>query len=136
MSKTTIIEATAVEDLSVRIIKIPAGHQDLGLTFDESPPKIVRLDPSSIFEGQAELGWYAHVLRMPELEIVNIRDSKHLMDLLQANVSQLRELWLSPNPIYVDVSLGSTHTGALYKHELPAIPDLGVFLVSYRTQNV
>jgi hypothetical protein len=130
MSKTTTVEAIAVEDLSVRIVKIPAGHQDLGLTFDGSPPKIVKVDPSCMFEGQAELGWYAHVLRMPQLEVVNIRDSKHLMDLLQANVSQFRELWLSPNPFYVDASLGSTHTGALYKHELPAIPDLGFLLVS------
>jgi hypothetical protein len=133
MSKETTLEAIAVKDLSVRIVNIPAGHKDLGLDFDASPPRIVRVDPSCIFEGQAEVGWYAHVLRMPQLEIVNIRDSKHLMDLLQANVSQPRELWLTPGPTYVDLSLGSSHTGALYKHELPANLGLGFSLVSFNT---
>jgi hypothetical protein len=134
MSKTTTVEAVEVKDLTVRIVEIPVSLQDLGVEFDGSPPKIVRVNQSSIFEGQADVGWYVHVLRMPQLEIVNIRDSKHLMDLLHANVSQPRELWLSQSPTYVDLSLGSSHTGALYKHELPAIPKLGFFLVSFITR--
>jgi hypothetical protein len=122
--------AVAVEDSSVRVLKFPAGHEDLGMEFAGSPPKIVRVDPSCIFEGKAEVGLYVHVLRLPELEIVNIRDSDHLIKLLQSNVSQPRELWLSPSQAYVDASLGSSHTGALYKHTLPAIENLGFLLVS------
>lgn len=134
MSKTsTPLEAVAVaveDSSSIRILQIPAGHADLGMEFAGSPPQVVRIDPSCIFEGRAEIGLYVHVLRLPELEIVNIRDSQHLMQLLQANVALVRELWLSPSPSYADASLGSTHTGALYKHTLPVTEDLGVLLVS------
>ncbi|KAG7374184.1 hypothetical protein IV203_013279 [Nitzschia inconspicua] len=136
MSKTsTPLEAVAVaveNSSSVKhILHIPPGQADLGIEFAESPPKIVRVDPSCIFEGKAEVGLYVHVLRLPELEIVNLRDSQHLVNLLQANVSLPRELWLSENPSYVDTSLGSTHTGALYKHVLPATENLGVLLVAF-----
>jgi hypothetical protein len=127
-------EAVAVLDSSIRIVHIPPGHQQLGLEFTESPPRITKVDPKSPLEGNAEVGLYVHALILPELEIVNINDSDHLTALLAANVALTRQLWLSPSQSYVDVSLGSTHKGALYKHHLPASPNLGFVLVSWGSE--
>ena len=123
--------AVAVADDSFRIVNIPIGLQDLGIEFTGSPPVITNVDFKSPLEGQAEVGLYVHVLVLPELEIVNVNDSNHLLNLLNANISQPRQLYLSVDKEYVDASLGSAHHGALYKHKLPATPNLGVSLTAF-----
>jgi hypothetical protein len=129
MSKDS--QVVAVLDPSVRIVKIPVGRKNLGLDFADSPPRVTKVDPTSPLEGQVDVGLYVHALILPELEVINIRNAKHLMDFLDANIAQERELWLSPSQNYVDTSLGSRHTDALYKHKLPATPYLGLTMVSF-----
>jgi hypothetical protein len=62
---------------------------------------------------------------MPEIEIINLTDPSHLTQLLQLNVANPRHLLVSHNSHFIDHAIGSSTTGALYKHPLPAAKDLG-----------
>mmetsp|Transcript_30313 Transcript_30313/g.50361 ORF Transcript_30313/g.50361 Transcript_30313/m.50361 type:complete len:215 (-) Transcript_30313:451-1095(-) len=115
----------------VRSVIIPGGTEDSGMTFVGTPPVITYVDPDCAVKGEPEIGLYVHSLVLPQVEIVNIRDASHLVDLMNANIPRRRELILSPSQQYEDQSLNSTHKGALYKHVLPATSDLGLKLTGF-----
>ena len=116
-------KASSSDDL--HCIAVPVGCKDLGFQVSGSPPRISHVNFDSPLRDQLMGGHYVHGLLLPGLEIVNLMDSNHLMQLLHANVPNPRHLLVSHNQFFVDPSMGKTARGALYKHQLLPQKDLG-----------
>jgi hypothetical protein len=124
------------------VVTLPVGLHDLGVEFADGksssssqPPTVSVVDVKSPLADLLRVGLYVHGIRLPNVEIIRLADSKHLRDLIQSNVATSRQLLLSPYPHYVDESLGSStpshYRGAIYKHVLPASQHLGFTLRAF-----
>jgi hypothetical protein len=131
-----IVEAVPVSSTNastgsngISVVDLPIGPSDLGFQVQGSPPQVsvINNKDSPVF-GQISVGCYIHGIIMPYIEIANLLDPVHLMQLIQANAKNPRRLMVSSSPFYVDASIGNTTSvvrGALYKHQLPASSSLG-----------
>lgn len=116
------------------VVTLPLGCHDVGVEFAGTPPTVSNVHPKSPLVDQVQVGLYVHGICLPGVEIINIANPQQVRDLIQSNVSSLRQLMLSYSPFYVDRSLGpsrSSYNGPLYKHTLPATPSLGFSLVGF-----
>jgi hypothetical protein len=135
VTMTDAAAAIAIPD-SLWRVTIPAGVQDIGVEFDGSPPRIVNIDPKSPlreqFHHSANVPYDLHMLQLPNVEVINFITPTHLKNLIASNVGSERYLFISSTPQYVDASIGKVTfeknqtAGAIYKHALPTISDLGV----------
>lgn len=122
------VSSTNASDSGICFVDLPIGPADLGFQVQGSPPQISIVDKNSPIFGQVEVGHYIHGIEMPNIEIVNLTDPVHSIQLIQANAANPRRLMVSSSPFYVDASIGNSNAvlrGALYKHQLPASPSLG-----------
>jgi hypothetical protein len=116
------------------VVTLPLGCQNLGVEFAGTPPVIANVHPKSPLVDQMQVGLYVHGICLPGVEIINIIDPQQLLNLIQSNIANLRQLLLSSSLFYVDESLGppsSSYRGPLYKHTLPAMPNLGFSLIGF-----
>jgi hypothetical protein len=116
------------------VVTLPLGCQDLGVEFAGTPPAVSKVHPHSPLGNQLQVGLYVHGISLPGVEIINLTAPLHVVDLIQSNVTNSRQLLLSPSPFYVDDCLGESSSscrGPLYKHTLPATPNLGISLVGF-----
>lgn len=135
-------QATAMATTTtLQVVPLPIGLtlSELGIEIgrSSSPPTItnVFVEKDSPLVGLVHIGQYCHGIRLPQVEIVNLTDAAQLMDLIQANQHNPRELLLSDTAFYIDPCLqqqqqgGGGYSGALYKHTLPTTTrntDLGI----------
>jgi len=123
------------------IVTLPQGAADdqLGISFGGgSPPQFAYVDPKSPLSGQVSVGQYCHGISLPGVDIVQLQDPSHLMNLIRSNQhSERRELMISNSPTYIDPSVLPSYQdpnasrSVLYKHTLPTMEPLGVFLTGF-----
>lgn len=114
-------------------VDLPEGiiPEELGLALTGSPPTVSMLTFKSPLEGEIQTGHYIHSIRLNNLEIVNLVDCNHLMDVLRANSNFPRQLICSRLPHYVDPTVGGSAYRPLFKHTLPVSPNVGFGMAGF-----
>ena len=119
----------------IYLVDIPAGVSsiDADVTSTGNAAMVVSsISKDSSVYGKLQVGHYIHGLIMPEIEIINLKDSKQLHELLVANLGVHRQLIVSAHTSYYDRTVGETNpTGPLYKHNLPIGQDMGVSMSGF-----
>ena len=119
-----------------QVVPLPIGlkFSELGIEIGGSPPTITNaVQEDSPIYGLIHMGQYCHGIGLHQVEIVHLSNAAHLIDLIQANHQNPRDLLVSDTPFFIDPYLQGVvpsgySNGALYKHMLPTTTteDLGV----------
>lgn len=109
-------------------VEVPSGYPDLGFQVSGSPLMVTTVNKDSPVLDKVSVGNYIHGIILPDVEIVNLVEPQHLLELMKVNSSNPRRLIVSSNPFYIDPSVDSGNSkalGALYKHNIPTMSNLG-----------
>jgi hypothetical protein len=127
---TTVVQGAASTSYAVDVLEgVPP--EELGLILTGSPPTVSMLAPKSPLEGKIQSGDCIHSIRLHNLEIVYLVDCNHLMDVLRANANYPRQLVCSNHSVYFDPTVGTSAHRPLFKHQLPASPQLGFAMAGF-----
>jgi hypothetical protein len=111
MNKQTVTTTT---------VEIPTGPY-VGCTFQGSPPVVDTVDAASPLSKSVQSGLYVKALRVPGVEIVNFKDTEHLLETLSQYHQVERTL------VFTDVLLGGP---TLFHISLPS-GKLGITLKGF-----